>query len=289
MLLAPAIYLGRAEAWLTAFDEYAGLIGPGALGGTAAFAAAPRNRSDRAVCLAQLGRLDEARALVGPLLDEIAASSGDDERPLATLIHLLQAAVAVDHRAAARVLVARLDCVAHLAFGETFYTCVGRHLGEAALLLGERAAAHAYYARALEAAGKIRFRPELALAHVSLADLLLQEGDEPARSEARGHLDVAIPELRDMKMQPALERALALADTLEPAVAPARQSASDVLTPREREIAGLMSDGLSNHDIAERLVISEGTVEVHVKHILGKLGFRSRVQVAGWFVRHESG
>jgi non-specific serine/threonine protein kinase len=44
-----------------------------------------------------------------------------------------------------------------------------------------------------------------------------------------------------------------------------------------------MADGLSNHDIAERLVITEGTVEVHVKHILGRLGFRSRTRVAGWF------
>jgi non-specific serine/threonine protein kinase len=49
-----------------------------------------------------------------------------------------------------------------------------------------------------------------------------------------------------------------------------------------------MADGLSNHDIAQRLVITEGTVEVHVKHILGKLGFRSRTQVAGWFARQES-
>jgi non-specific serine/threonine protein kinase len=62
-----------------------------------------------------------------------------------------------------------------------------------------------------------------------------------------------------------------------------------VLTAREREIARLISDGLSNHDIAERLVISEGTVEVHVKHILGKLGFRSRAQVAGWFARQDPG
>jgi non-specific serine/threonine protein kinase len=62
-----------------------------------------------------------------------------------------------------------------------------------------------------------------------------------------------------------------------------------VLTAREREIASLMADGLSNHDIAEQLVISEGTVEVHVKHILGKLGFRSRAQVAGWFAQHGPG
>jgi non-specific serine/threonine protein kinase len=38
-----------------------------------------------------------------------------------------------------------------------------------------------------------------------------------------------------------------------------------------------------------RLVITEGTVEVHVKHILGKLGFKSRTQVAGWVARQAPG
>ena len=47
-----------------------------------------------------------------------------------------------------------------------------------------------------------------------------------------------------------------------------------------------MADGLSNREISARLVITEGTVEVHVKHILSKLGFRSRSQVAAW-VAHQ--
>jgi DNA-binding NarL/FixJ family response regulator len=94
-----------------------------------------------------------------------------------------------------------------------------------------------------------------------------------------------------MHMQPGLERALALREKLTPAAAqePARQSASDTLTAREREIANLVADGLSNRDIAERLAITEGTVEVHVKHILGKLGFSSRAQVAGWFALQGPG
>jgi non-specific serine/threonine protein kinase len=94
-----------------------------------------------------------------------------------------------------------------------------------------------------------------------------------------------------MHMQPWLERGLALREKLTPARAPepTRRSASDTLTAREREIATLVADGLSNRDIAEQLVISEGTVEVHVKHILGKLGFSSRAQVAGWFARQGPG
>jgi DNA-binding NarL/FixJ family response regulator len=43
-----------------------------------------------------------------------------------------------------------------------------------------------------------------------------------------------------------------------------------------------LAAGRSNREIADALVITEGTVEVHVKHILGKLGLRSRAQVAAW-------
>jgi hypothetical protein len=48
----------------------------------------------------------------------------------------------------------------------------------------------------------------------------------------------------------------------------------------------LIANGLSNRDIATRLVITEMMVEVHVKHILNKLGFRSRSQVAVWAAEH---
>jgi non-specific serine/threonine protein kinase len=64
-------------------------------------------------------------------------------------------------------------------------------------------------------------------------------------------------------------------------------STSHGLTPREREVAVMLAAGRSNRDIAERLVITEGTVEVHVKRILGKLGFHSRSQVAAWMAEQN--
>jgi predicted ATPase/DNA-binding CsgD family transcriptional regulator len=54
------------------------------------------------------------------------------------------------------------------------------------------------------------------------------------------------------------------------------------LTSREREIAALVAEGLSNRQIAERLVISKRTVDAHIEHIYGKLGVSSRVQLASW-------
>lgn len=54
------------------------------------------------------------------------------------------------------------------------------------------------------------------------------------------------------------------------------------LTRREREIASLVAQGRTNKEIAESLVIAQRTVEGHVQHILTKLDFSSRAQIAGW-------
>ncbi len=54
------------------------------------------------------------------------------------------------------------------------------------------------------------------------------------------------------------------------------------LTRRESEIAELVAQGLSNKDIAAALVISQRTAEGHIEHILDKLGFNSRTQIAAW-------
>ena len=61
------------------------------------------------------------------------------------------------------------------------------------------------------------------------------------------------------------------------------------LTPREQEIAALLAQGLSNQQIAERLVLTPGTVANHVGSILSKLGARSRLEVAVGIARDQGG
>lgn len=60
-----------------------------------------------------------------------------------------------------------------------------------------------------------------------------------------------------------------------------------VLTNRENEILSLIAKGLSNKHIARKLAIVEGTVKVHVKHLLRKLNLRSRVEAAVWAVEQN--
>jgi DNA-binding CsgD family transcriptional regulator/tetratricopeptide (TPR) repeat protein len=60
-----------------------------------------------------------------------------------------------------------------------------------------------------------------------------------------------------------------------------------LLTPREREIAWLVAEGLSNRSIAQNLVISPRTVDGHVENILAKLGFASRAQIAAWVAQQS--
>jgi non-specific serine/threonine protein kinase len=62
------------------------------------------------------------------------------------------------------------------------------------------------------------------------------------------------------------------------------------LTAREREVAKLVARGLGNRAIGAESVISEATVEVHVKRILSKLGFDSRTKIVAWVLeRNVSG
>lgn len=73
-----------------------------------------------------------------------------------------------------------------------------------------------------------------------------------------------------------------------------RQAARDnvhpmPLTRREREIAELVTHGRTNKEIAENLVIAQRTVEGHVQHILTKLDFTSRAQIAGWVAAQRPG
>lgn len=78
----------------------------------------------------------------------------------------------------------------------------------------------------------------------------------------------------------------ALISTAEGVSSPARAPQSP-LTAREMEVAQLVARGLTNREIAAKLVLSSRTIDSHVQHILAKFDFNTRSQIAGWFAsRH---
>jgi len=184
--LRPRLYVGRAdEALQIAQLPYA-----------------------RTLCLTHLGRNTE----VTDILQEKVVTRPDigtleDESPIVPDVLFLEAAVLVGHKEAVDLLLQRLS-VSHLqTTGATVPTCIPRHLGAAAALLDRPEEARKYYVDAIDVATNTKFRPELALTRLQLAELLLEHYPDE-KSEALEHLDFAIKEFREMKMRPSLERAL---------------------------------------------------------------------------------
>ncbi|MGW3014282.1 ATP-binding protein [Streptomyces sp. NPDC001219] len=98
--------------------------------------------------------------------------------------------------------------------------------------------------------------------------------------------DAAFQRGRDLSEQAAVDYALG---TTTPAGEQRQVSGEEPdLTPRERQIAKLVSEGLTNKEIATRLVIAPRTAEGHVQRILTKLGFSSRAQIAAWYVSGQN-
>ena len=97
------------------------------------------------------------------------------------------------------------------------------------------------------------------------------------------------------RLREALTGRMVISDALSGRLAQALRDEAQVerrstagLTDRERTILRCLAEGKSNKLIARELDITEGTVKVHVKHLLRKLNFRSRVEAAVWAVAQSS-
>ena len=120
---------------------------------------------------------------------------------------------------------------------------------------------------------------ETARARLELARVLAALGRNAAAAEqARG----AHEALRGMQAEREAQRAAALVSELEGV---GSREAEMMLTPRELDVLKLVAQGLSNPEIAERLVLSEHTVHRHLANILRKLNLSSRSAAAAWGVR----
>ena len=116
---------------------------------------------------------------------------------------------------------------------------------------------------------------EAARARIELATSLVALGRS---DDARREASEAVARLRELGAAPEAARAESILET------PGRRASLEV-TPREREVLRLLAEGLTNRQIAERLVVSEHTVHRHVTNILRKLGVTSRTAAAAHAVR----
>jgi DNA-binding NarL/FixJ family response regulator len=157
-------------------------------------------------------------------------------------------------------------------------------IGRAELALGRLDAAIedlTIAVRRAEAAGAPGFVAE---AQYQLASALAQRDAPGDREHATTAAEQAARLIRSLGMSPYADPLAALLGKLQ--AAGTRPSSRDAgLSPREAEVAALVAEGLTNRQIAERLVLSERTAQNHVQHILTKLGFANRSQIASWTTR----
>jgi len=190
-------YLGRGREELRRLEEWA----------QAASLSVPVPAHTRAYYLVCEGEREEVESILGEAGNHYAAEPERTRHTFGALILLLETAVLAKHTRAAEILSNLLVGATYKTTGLSNPTCVARHLGAAAALLGRYEEAREHYGEAIKVCTEMRFRPELALTRLQFAELLLEHYPDEKR-EALEHLDFAIKEFQDMKMQPWLERAL---------------------------------------------------------------------------------
>jgi tetratricopeptide (TPR) repeat protein len=187
----PAIYLGRLDVFRRAAQRYTELLSSGGSSHPAGSIANPEPGSPAAL------------VSVRQLLTDLPGK----DIPVSLLCNALETVCEANERQLVERVLPLLDGASDMAIGQYSFACPARLLGDGAQLIGKAGEAVNYYSKAIEICEKVRFRPELALSRLGLAEVLLDHYPEE-RDAAIEHLDFAIAELRDMKMQPALERAL---------------------------------------------------------------------------------
>jgi len=162
-------------------------------------------------------------------------------------------------------------CTAHLLENLAMLALTSGRLDEAVRLAHCAAATWSALGTTIEA-----FGPHMARDYLRTTELV-------ASTLGAGEFEAGAESYRGLSLYEIIS--LALGDRAAPAGQDVRQEQR--LTAREQQIAELIANGLSNKLIAETLVISPRTVGSHVEHIMAKLDFSSRAQIATWSTRRS--
>jgi DNA-binding CsgD family transcriptional regulator len=236
---------------------------------------------ERANVLALTGSLPEARSVYDRLCSLLPYPT-DHPAWAAVLTQMVELIQRFGDAAAAEVVYRQL--LPFRPYPGALGTCtvyflgtISRNLGELAEVFGDKAAAVELLREALPRNRALGARPDTALTSLGLARLL-RDGDRAQRAEAAALAQDAL----DVATRLDMPGPVAAAGRLAAQLAADRDDA-DPLTGREREVAVLLTEALSNRQIAARLVLSERTVESHVRSILAKTQCANRTEfVARW-------
>ena len=155
-----------------------------------------------------------ARILNERVIQRPNSGTDEDTTVLPQEVAYLEAAITIGDVRAAEAAARNLDIPGLHTAGVIYPACITRLLGDTAVLLGRHDEARRHYQEAIKVCTEMPFRPELALSRLQLAELILEHYPDE-KKEALEHLDFAIKEFREMKMQPSLERALRHKDILK--------------------------------------------------------------------------
>ena len=247
----------------------------------------PIVRAPLARALFAVGRTDEAQA-VYETLRQLPAAGDKDVRTFGALTQLMDLIIAFRDSELAQatydLIHARVNDSGATGTGLVFLSGSAHWpLGRLATLLGRTEEALGHFAAAVTIDTRLGARPLVALVRLDWADALRTRAARGDHAQARLLAWQAATEARRLDMPGPAGRAEQLVDDLDQAI-----RAGDPLTPREREIAELVSAGSTNRAIATQLVLSERTVEGHVRSILAKLQLTNRTELAAWTLSSPS-
>lgn len=247
----------------------------------------PVVRASHAMALFATGKTEEARA-VYETLRHLPTTGNRDLETLRALIHMIILIIAFGDRETAQATYSLLS----VQIGDTGATGTGsvfvggslhRQLGQLASLLGRTEQALGHFTQAMTINTRIGARPFVTLTQLDWAVTLRTRGGHGDFGLALAMARHAATEARRLDMPGPAASAERLARDLKQAV-----QAADPLTRREREIAALVSAGLTNRSIADQLVLSERTIEGHIRNTLAKLQLTNRTELATWALRNAA-